>query len=218
MSSVILAIVALLAAGFAFGALRRRPARPRSGISMGLAIMAVGVPPATLVLAKLLGSAVLGWMFGLTLMLAFALAPCAAVFWIGTKFGARIIGRRELPPAVPSPFAVDVERDGVHASDDAPPKRIAVEPGTSLRTLLGLALADAYLPTISGGRATWVAESSAGPAIAVLAQQWAEPVFLVAPEAAAAAHFGRQAARLNFSYRRQDDPAAVLAELSQGAV
>jgi hypothetical protein len=217
MSSLVLAIVGLLAAGFAFGTWRL-PALPRSGIGIALAIAAVGVPPATLLLAKLFGSDVLGWIFGLMLLAALALVPGAAVFWLGTRLGARFAGARRGPPvAAAPPFSVDVERDGVHASDDAPCRRLVIEPGMSIGALLGLALADGYLPAISGGRASWVAESGAGRPIAVLAQQWAEPAFLVAPDTTAAAHFDGQAARLVLRYRRQEDPQAVLAALSRGA-
>ena len=180
-------------------------------------------PIVTLMLAKLFNSDALGWIFGLTLMFGVAMLPCVAIFYAGMKLNARIgRGRRESTATADvstPPFTVQVEREDVHASNDAPSKRIALQPGATIRTMLERAIADAYLPGISGGKATWVVESSVAGAsaafapIAVCAQQWPEPAFLVPGNTPAAVHFGSTAPSLSFRYRRQDDPDRVLAEL-----
>ncbi|MEO8805295.1 MAG: hypothetical protein ABI433_04385 [Burkholderiaceae bacterium] len=179
----------------------------------------VGLPIATLMLAKLFNSDTLGWIFGLMLMFGVAMLPFAAIFYAGMKLNARIGRGRAASSATaavsPLPFTVQFERDGVHASDDAPSRQITVPPSATIRTLLELAMGDAYLPGISGGKATWVVESSgaAFAPIAVCAQQWAEPAFVVPGNTRAATHFGGTAPSLKFRYRRQDDPDKVLTEL-----
>lgn len=126
---------------------------------------------------------------------------------------------------------VQIDRRSVHASDDAPSRRISVAPDTTLRALVALATADSFLPGISGGKATWVVESSGAGAgagsnagggatlwpVAVCAQQWAEVKFLAAAEVSVAAHFGAMLPRLNFSYRSQQDPETVVAALGGAA-
>ncbi|OWY60195.1 hypothetical protein B7486_70480, partial [cyanobacterium TDX16] len=64
-----------------------------------------------------------------------------------------------------------------------------------------------YLPMIVGGLATWVARGKGGAPLAVLAQQWAEPVLI-----------GKVSAwslegRLHFEYALQEDPNQVLTRL-----
>jgi hypothetical protein len=110
-------------------------------------------------------------------------------------------------------FAMRIERSGVHASDDAPSKQIEVHSRATLREIVASAVANGYLPSISGGKATWVVESRGGLPIAVCAQQWAEPLFLVPAETGANAHFRGAAPGLNFRYRCQEDPDAVAFEL-----
>nr|WP_295786468.1 hypothetical protein [Rhodoferax sp.] len=233
MRSVILGILGLLAAGFAFEWVWQRLPASWQAIAAGsrwgsrtkaaIVLVIVAFPVATILLAKLLRSDALGWIFGLTLVLGLAILPCAAIFYIGMKLNARMrCGRGKssaTSDALTGPLNVQVERGSVHASDEAPPRRIGVQSGTTIRTMLELATADAYLPRISGGKATWVVEStSAGGGkifvpIAVCAQQWAEPAFLALADSSVAAHFGSSALCLNFRYRCQDDPDAVLAEM-----
>lgn len=233
MSSVIVGIFGLLAAGFAFEWVRQRlPAswqasaagsRWRSRAKAVVVLVIVAFPVATILLAKLFRSDALGWIFGLTLIFGLAMLPCAAIFYVGMKLNARMgRGRGESTAtanALTGPLIVQVERGSVHASDEAPPKRIAVHPGATIRAMLELATADAYLPSISGGKATWVVESAVAGSggafapIAVYAQQWTEPTFLVPVDSSVAAHFGSTAPSLNFRYRCQDDPDAVLTEL-----
>ena len=229
----------LLAAGFVFGRVRRvgagaRPASATRGrIKTVIVVAIVAFPVMTLMLAKLFQSDMLGWVFGLTLMAGVALLPCAAVFYLGLQIGSRTAhGRTPTNGAVVN-VVVQIDRSGVHASDDAPSSRISVAPDTTLRALVALATADRFLPGISGGRATWVVESSGAGAgasaastadgggtrrpVAVCAQQWPEVKFLVAAEVSVAAHFGTVLPRLNFNYRSQQDPDAVVAALGVAA-
>ena len=232
MTGVVLGIAGLLAAGYAFECLRRRmpagagSARSSSRWKLWLLLAIFAFPVATIMLAKLLNSDVLGWVFGLSLMFGAALLPCAAVFYLGMRLKPRVPSRSaatEWPATAPSAsLTVQVERGSVHASDDAPSRRIALPAGATLRELLASALADAYLPTISGGRATWIVEASGGSGggfapIAVCAQEWPAPFFLVEADRAAAGQFGDAVAVLNFRYRGQDDPDAVVGDLKRHA-
>ncbi len=145
---------------------------------------------------------------------------------IGATSG-EIAGNASRPDAAVN-LVVQIERRSVHASDEPPSRRISVSPDTTLRALVALASADRYLPDISGGKATWVVESSGAGVgegfnagggatlrpVAVCAQQWAEVTFLVAAEVSVATHFGAMLPKLNFSYRAQQDPDAVVAALA----
>lgn len=217
MMGTVVGFAVLLLAGLAFGRTRRPSARSgRVWVMIALAMLAF--PIATLMLAKLFDSNVLGWVFGLSLMAGFALVPCAAIFALGLWLGSR--SRRALVDNTVD-MVVHVERGTVHASDDAPPKQIIVQPHTTLRAMLALAIADSYLPGISGGKATWVVESSGGRAlvdpanalrpIAVCAQQWTAATFLVPASTTVAAHFRGRTPRLNLRYRCQAEPHAVVA-------
>lgn len=222
-TGAIAGIVGLLVAGFAFGRVRvvwtcAQPDRAAHGRTKGAIVLSiVAVPFMTLMLAKLFGSAVLGWVAGLTLIAGIALAPCAAIFYVGMRLGSRSVHARTSMDGTDENIVVQVERGNVHASDDAPSKRISVPLDTTLRALVALAISDRYIPSITGGKATWVVESSGdGTAlrpIAVCAQQWADVVFLVPDGVSVATHFGAMQPRLNLSYRCQDDPAAVAAAL-----
>jgi hypothetical protein len=197
-------------------------ARSRSRTKAVIVLLIVAFPVVTLLLAKLFQSDVLGWIFGLTLMFGLAMLPFVAIVYLGLKLWSRRSGKRERaadqPVAVPADpgeqkFTLNIERSGVHASDDSPPKRITLHSSSTLREMLNAAVADAYLPTISGGKSTWVVESTAGRPIAVCAEQWAEPLFLVPAETRVLAHFREAAPSLNFRYRCQEDPDAVASEL-----
>jgi len=82
-------------------------------------------------------------------------------------------------------------------------------------------MGDGYMPSINGGQATWIVESTghcadSGEAIrpiGVWAQQWVEVKFLVPAATSVAVHFGAGPKRLNLHYRCQEDPVAVLAAL-----
>jgi hypothetical protein len=79
-------------------------------------------------------------------------------------------------------------RDSVCAGDDCDaPHELALAVGAdSLGSFIKRLLAADYLPSISGGNATWIlkTERHTDRALAVIAQQWAEPRFVVAADAA----------------------------------
>jgi hypothetical protein len=241
MIGTIAAVGGLLAVGFVVG--RARPAGPggrpagaaRGRIKTVTVVSIVAFPAVTLMLAKLCQSDLLGWVFGLTLIAGLALLPCAAIFYFGLQIGSRTAPGPTPKKEAVVDMVVQIDRTDVHASDDAPSRRISVAPDTTLRALLALATADTFLPSISGGKATWVVESSGAGAgagagadstadggatrrpVAVCAQQWPEVKFLVTAEVSVATHFGAVPPRLNFHYRSQQDPDAVVAALGVAA-
>jgi hypothetical protein len=76
-----------------------------------------------------------------------------------------------------------VWRDSVCAGDDcdAPHEMRMPVRGESLRTITARLLEAHYPASISGGRATWILQPSENSdrSLAVIAQQWPEPRFLV---------------------------------------
>lgn len=206
MIGMIAAVSGLLAAGFMVGRVRRAKARAGAGVRPASAargriktvivVLIVAFPTMTLMLAKLLQSDMLGWVFGLTLIAGVALLPCAALFYLGLQIGSRTARGGKPPDEAVVNMVVQIDRTGVHASDDAPSGLITVAPDTTLRALVALATAERFLPDISGGKAIWVVESSGGGAgadstadggathhpVAVCAQQWPEVKFLVAAD------------------------------------
>ena len=219
-------VAALLIAGLLFGLLRRRWAQRRRGLGktrrgrlLGAVVaLAIAVPVGLILLAKLFDSNVLGWMFGLTLMVGFALLPCGAIFLLGFALGSFIDRRRNGPATLTSsteaPMStVRIERDSVHASDEPQTETIAIAPGTTWLALLALVGTRRCLPDISGGEATWVADLRGRPApvpIGVCAQQWPTPRLLVA-NGVAEPLFDSAEVWMHFRYLCQQNPDAVFA-------
>ena len=95
-------------------------------------------------------------------------------------------------------------RDSVCAGDDcdAPHhKTIDFEPAIGILDAVRAAVASNYLASIAGGKASWVAFLDGEP-IAVVAQQWSQPRFLLSARHGS----GKAEAALHFSYRAQSDP------------
>ena len=90
-----------------------------------------------------------------------------------------------------------------------------VAPDASVGTLVSTILGAGYLPKIGGGRATWFIEGRRP--VAVLAQQWTEPRWLVDPETSMAM-LSRESGRPGFEVRYwcQVDPERVYASLLAG--
>jgi len=112
----------------------------------------------------------------------------------------------------PAGMTVRVTRESVAAGDDidAPHERtFALPAGTSLETALATVMSARYLPSISGGLATWSVAS--GIPLAVIAQQWQAPRMLFGvsdnPDALDRAP---GLLRLHFNYHAQLDPEIVL--------
>ncbi|MFG3056364.1 hypothetical protein ACGFZP_36160 [Kitasatospora sp. NPDC048239] len=114
----------------------------------------------------------------------------------------------------------ELTRDSVAMGDDADAPHAEgreFREDLTIRQAIASVVADHYLAGIHGGRATWIAQADDGTALAVVAQQWAEPRMLVAgelPLARFADADGR--VRLHFAYRRQLDPEAEYARLAAG--
>lgn len=98
-----------------------------------------------------------------------------------------------------------VERDSVCAGDDVDaPHAIVFEmfDGSTLREVLEAIRHHRYLASIQGGKATWVATGEFP--LAVIAQQWETPHFLLDPDTLANETIGAKG--LYFDYLAQIDP------------
>jgi hypothetical protein len=109
-------------------------------------------------------------------------------------------------------------RDSVCAGDDIDGCHELILPmpiDASLRQLTEPLLNRRYLAFISGGRATWIFE--AGFPLAVFAQQWLQPRFLVSPELPLSSVI-RPTSRPHFHFRYwcQADPDRVFDCLQRG--
>jgi hypothetical protein len=83
----------------------------------------------------------------------------------------------------PKLLALNVERDSVSAGDDidAPhAKNFAYQINDTLAEAVTAIVESGYLSKIAGGKATWIVEASDKP-VAVVAQQWELPAFLIEP-------------------------------------
>ncbi|MDB5338862.1 MAG: hypothetical protein JWN70_4481 [Planctomycetaceae bacterium] len=116
-------------------------------------------------------------------------------------------------------LAVNVERDSVGAGDDifAPhAKRFAFQARDTLADVLSAILVAGYLAKIAGGKATWIVEA-AGKPVAVVAQQWGAPKFLIDQTSLVTDCVTPEAPRaLFFRYWCQLDPAVVFQCLRLG--
>lgn len=179
------------------------------------------LPIATLMLAKMFDSAVLGWMFGVTLAFGMAVVPLAAILCVASRVLGWALDKRRASASIRAArgtCTLHVGRDSVHASDDAPSQLFTVPAACKMHELVAEVLANGYLPSISGGRATWVVESIDGPhsaarKIAVWAQEWSRPAFVLRPGDSVACHFADMEAGLHFRYLCQVNPDDVLASL-----
>lgn len=109
-------------------------------------------------------------------------------------------------------------RDSVAMGDDidAPHERIVDVPDdASIGTIVADLANGAYLASIAGGRATWIVDGTRP--LAVVAQQWDVPRWLVAPDAPAAP-LRRPDGSPDFHVRYwlQVDPERVFAALERG--
>jgi hypothetical protein len=118
-----------------------------------------------------------------------------------------------------NPFALNVARDSVCAGDDidAPhAKQFAFQAKDTLAEALSAIVETRYLANIAGGEATWIVEA-AGKPVAVVAQQWKSPKFLIDPTTRVTECITPEAPReLFFRYWCQIDPAVVFECLRLG--
>jgi hypothetical protein len=110
-------------------------------------------------------------------------------------------------------MSVIIWRDSVAMGDDidAPHEwRVALAANATVAKLVTEILQKGYLAMIAGGRASWIVEGRSP--VAVLAQQWSAPRWLVDSETPLTA-LRRQTGRANFEIRYwcQVDPEEVFA-------
>lgn len=102
-------------------------------------------------------------------------------------------------------------RSSVAAGDDADAphgKVFTFADGTTLQDALIQIQMARYLPSISGGKATWSVASNRP--VAVIAQQWAQPKMLVPlPDKVRELEWQEGTLRLHFNYHAQIDPESV---------
>lgn len=110
-------------------------------------------------------------------------------------------------------------RDSVAAGDDldAPHEmKLPIQQGESIQNIVTRIVATNYLASISGGKATWIAEADSRP-LAVVAQQWSQPRFLIgSAEELTSMVDGSSRCHLYFKYWRQAEPNLVFECLRDG--
>src|SRR6476660_9684717 len=97
---------------------------------------------------------------------------------------------------------ISVDRDSVAAGDDVDLHLTTVDlpEDTPLAEVVAHILGSRFLASIAGGKATWVLEG--GHPLAVIAQEWPEPRFLVD----ASLPMRQYGSSLRFRYLAQRDP------------
>jgi hypothetical protein len=116
-------------------------------------------------------------------------------------------------------LTLTVWRDSVQGGDDmdAPHEaKFTIQRDESLSSVIDRVRSGSFLACVGGGAATWIAESGSRP-LAVVAQQWSQPRFLVTPEQSVCSVLGGDCrCHLNFRYWCQADPERVFECLQQG--
>ena len=114
-------------------------------------------------------------------------------------------------------IVLKVDRDSVHAGDDISSHEISmnISGDITIEELVKSAIKQCFLPSISGGNATWLVYSDSEPKqyIGVLAQQWKKPKLLINSTTTASSIFTTQPAKLVFRYWCQSDPNSVFKAL-----
>jgi hypothetical protein len=114
---------------------------------------------------------------------------------------------------------INIERDSVCAGDDvdAPhAKSLELPSPGSLGQLVAAVRLVNYLPSIQGGQATWILRLG-GQAVAVLAQQWVEPKYLVDSSIPVDSLIKPDLSEIFIEYCEQEDPQLVYDEYSKKA-
>ncbi len=233
MNRYYLTIPVLLAVGFAYGALRNRARQTKRMLVWVIVILLLGICCVGLLLAGVTGSATLGWLSGLSLMVLF---PVVMLLGIGFVIGSFFNRSKSVPPSPPigheaaagsrvtqpaepinSTLTVNVDRDSVAAGDDADPHAVVVTVpvASNVAELVAACLRGCPLASISGDKATWLIDVG-GTCVGVIAQQWPRPQFVV-PEDLSLTHlFAGRSQNVHFRYWNQVDPDAVFVALRDG--
>ncbi|MEV4758931.1 hypothetical protein AB0J86_28080 [Micromonospora sp. NPDC049559] len=111
---------------------------------------------------------------------------------------------------------INVDRGSVAAGDDALPhaQTIELSPETALADVVAHLRDRHFLAVIAGGKATWILV--ADRPLAVVAQQWEQPRFLVDPSRPIGSFAVEGRVALMFRYWKQHDPDHVFEELAAG--
>jgi hypothetical protein len=112
---------------------------------------------------------------------------------------------------------ITVDRTSVAMGDDVFPhtETFSVPPETTLAAVVARLVERHYLASIAGGKATWILETDRP--LAVVAQQWTEPRFLVdASQPISSFAVEGRGVSLMFLYWKQHDPDHVFEELAAG--
>ena len=109
-------------------------------------------------------------------------------------------------------------RDSAAAGDDINSpheKRIKIDSGETVDSVLEKIFTTHYLPSISGGKATWIVFGKSP--LAVVAQQWSKPHFLVDPTIPIENLIElKDNHHLELMYWCQVEPQKVIASIEQG--
>lgn len=116
-------------------------------------------------------------------------------------------------------ITVHLNRDSVHPGDDleSHASTVEVDSAQDIGSLLKQ-LARNYLPSIAGGKATWIVSCSGNclRPLGVLAQQWKDPHLRVPAEALVGHVLGTERPSISFEYWCQKDPTLVFSAISSG--
>ncbi|MEV0644906.1 hypothetical protein AB0I28_06545 [Phytomonospora sp. NPDC050363] len=104
-------------------------------------------------------------------------------------------------------MGIELTRDSVAMGDDSRAPHLEIIEGATIGEVVETILSMPYLAYISGGKATWVV-AAAGRPLAVVAEQWSEARYLVAPETAWEWKY------VHVHFHGAHDPDEVFAELS----
>ncbi|MEO7254950.1 MAG: hypothetical protein ABIZ64_12035 [Casimicrobium sp.] len=233
MSRYLLSVLVLLAVGFAYGALRNRASVTKRIPVWVIVILLLGIFFVGLLLAFVTGSATLGWISGLSLMVLF---PVAMFLGVGFAIGS-IFNRTKAPPPSPpigreapaalvlhppasitaNDLSIHVDRDSVAAGDDtvSHAATAAMRNDSTVMELVAAALRVCPLANISGDKATWLIDVDT-TCIGVIAQQWPRPRFIIAEHTSVTDVFAGKNMTLHFRYWCQADPDAVFEAVRLG--
>lgn len=114
---------------------------------------------------------------------------------------------------------VEIKRDSVCAGDDIDgehKKILKLYPDESVEILIDNILKINYLPTIAGGKATWVVRSN-NINIAVLAEQWNKAKYFISSKLPLSGfEINDNLLKINIEYYTQLDPDYIFNEINIG--
>lgn len=112
---------------------------------------------------------------------------------------------------------IRIDRDSVHPGDDTESHAatLRVEPTATIGEFLETVRRMAFLPSISGGEATWIIDcaGAGGASIGVIAEQWTAPRLTIPADTPLAAVLPVTGGGVFFRYWCQASPESVLSSL-----